>query len=285
MRHRWESGRSRAERHQRLQIWSSAAVFTHAPLPCRSHRTHSGRRIATGPTQPAAAVRACRRAGATPPRAVAPHCGRLRRARRACFGSVARGDDGADSDVDLLIKVPEAMGLFALGRLQQELEDVLGVAVDLVPTAGLKPDAPAAIDADLITLGPDRTSSASLMCKPRSRRSVAIWSGATCPTGSFSTQFGSVSSKSVRPSRRFRSNCSFVRLTFRGQPLPACATISHIDTLILRIQLSRTPSTMIYHSSNKQCIDSSKLPATHEAPRMIRQRGRSAVLRTLNLPH
>ena len=49
------------------------------------------------------------------------------------FDSVARGEDGADSDVDLLIKVPETMGLFALGRLQQELEDVLGVAVDLVP--------------------------------------------------------------------------------------------------------------------------------------------------------
>ena len=38
------------------------------------------------------------------------------------FGSVARGEDGANSDVDLLIKVPERMGLFALGRLQQELE-------------------------------------------------------------------------------------------------------------------------------------------------------------------
>ena len=44
------------------------------------------------------------------------------------------------------------MGLLALGRLQQELEDVLGVAVDLVPTAGLKPDVHAAIDADLVAL-------------------------------------------------------------------------------------------------------------------------------------
>ena len=68
------------------------------------------------------------------------------------FGSVARGEDGANSDVDLLIKVPETMGLFALGRLQQELEDVLAVAVDLVPTAGLKPDVHAAIDADLVAL-------------------------------------------------------------------------------------------------------------------------------------
>ena len=44
------------------------------------------------------------------------------------------------------------MGLFALGRLQQELEDVLGVAVDLVPAAELKPDVRAAINADLIAL-------------------------------------------------------------------------------------------------------------------------------------
>ena len=68
------------------------------------------------------------------------------------FGSVARGEDSADSDVDLLIKVPDSMGLFALGRLQEELEAVLGVAVDLVPTAGLKPDVRAAINADLIAL-------------------------------------------------------------------------------------------------------------------------------------
>jgi len=30
------------------------------------------------------------------------------------FGSVARGEDGADSDVDLLVDLPDDTGLFAL---------------------------------------------------------------------------------------------------------------------------------------------------------------------------
>ena len=68
------------------------------------------------------------------------------------FGSVARGEDHSDSDVDLLIDVPKGIGLFALGRLQQALEDVLGATVDLVPVQGLKPDVQTAIDADLIAL-------------------------------------------------------------------------------------------------------------------------------------
>jgi transcriptional regulator with XRE-family HTH domain len=38
------------------------------------------------------------------------------------FGSVARGEDRADSDVDL----PAGMGLLGLGRVQAELEAILG---------------------------------------------------------------------------------------------------------------------------------------------------------------
>jgi uncharacterized protein len=68
------------------------------------------------------------------------------------FGSVARGEDSPDSDIDLLIDVPEAMGLFALGRLRRDLEDILGVTVDLVPAQGLKPAVRAAIEADLLAL-------------------------------------------------------------------------------------------------------------------------------------
>jgi predicted nucleotidyltransferase len=55
------------------------------------------------------------------------------------FGSVARGEGGPDSDVDLLIDVPDGVGLFALGRLEAELRELLGVPVDLVPLSGLKP--------------------------------------------------------------------------------------------------------------------------------------------------
>jgi uncharacterized protein len=55
------------------------------------------------------------------------------------FGSVARGEDRADSDVDLLVTLPPAMGLFDLGRVAEELQVLLNARVDLVPAADLKP--------------------------------------------------------------------------------------------------------------------------------------------------
>jgi hypothetical protein len=43
---------------------------------------------------------------------------------------VARGEDRADSDVDLLADLPPGMGLLGLGRVQAELEAILGARVD-----------------------------------------------------------------------------------------------------------------------------------------------------------
>lgn len=68
------------------------------------------------------------------------------------FGSTARGSEGPDSDVDLLVDLPPGAGLFALGRLRRELEDLLGAPVDLVPEDGLKPEVRANVEADLVTL-------------------------------------------------------------------------------------------------------------------------------------
>jgi hypothetical protein len=52
------------------------------------------------------------------------------------FGSVARGEAQRDSDIDLLVKFSEPVGLFEFARLQSFLEEVLGTHVDLVtPTA------------------------------------------------------------------------------------------------------------------------------------------------------
>ena len=55
------------------------------------------------------------------------------------FGSVARGEESPESDVDLLVDVPEGVGLMTLGRCQAELEVLLGAPVDLVPSGDLKP--------------------------------------------------------------------------------------------------------------------------------------------------
>jgi predicted nucleotidyltransferase len=55
------------------------------------------------------------------------------------FGSVARGDDGPTSDVDLLVDLDEDVSLLGLTGLGNELSDLLGVSVDVVPASMLKP--------------------------------------------------------------------------------------------------------------------------------------------------
>lgn len=55
------------------------------------------------------------------------------------FGSVARGEDGPDSDVDLLVDLPENTSLFTLLALEGALERILKVNVDLAPVNSLKP--------------------------------------------------------------------------------------------------------------------------------------------------
>ena len=68
------------------------------------------------------------------------------------FGSVARGDDGPDSDIDLLVDIAPDVGLFALGRMRSEAERILGSSVDIVPANSLKPDVAERVLADAIPL-------------------------------------------------------------------------------------------------------------------------------------
>jgi uncharacterized protein len=68
------------------------------------------------------------------------------------FGSVARGEDRADSDVDLLVTLPPDVGLFELGRLAAELQELLGARVDLVPAVDLKPGVRHNVFAELVAL-------------------------------------------------------------------------------------------------------------------------------------
>jgi predicted nucleotidyltransferase len=72
------------------------------------------------------------------------HEAELRRAgirRLSLFGSVARGDAEADSDVDLAAELdPDArIGLFALAALERRLSELLGRPVDLLPEPVEKP--------------------------------------------------------------------------------------------------------------------------------------------------
>ena len=68
------------------------------------------------------------------------------------FGSVARGEDQPSSDLDLLADFPPGLSLFGLGRLEADLEGILGARVDLIPAADLKPGVRERVEPDLIAL-------------------------------------------------------------------------------------------------------------------------------------
>jgi predicted nucleotidyltransferase len=54
------------------------------------------------------------------------------------FGSVARAENREDSDVDMLVEFDRGQSLFDLVRLKEDLEDLLGVRVDVVTPNGLR---------------------------------------------------------------------------------------------------------------------------------------------------
>lgn len=55
------------------------------------------------------------------------------------FGSVARGEDTPTSDIDLLIKLKEPVGLIGFIQLEDKFVTVLGKKVDLVTEGFLHP--------------------------------------------------------------------------------------------------------------------------------------------------
>ena len=57
----------------------------------------------------------------------------------AVFGSVARGEDGPTSDIDLLVDFLPGASLVDEFRLENELREFLKVRVDVVSRRGLKP--------------------------------------------------------------------------------------------------------------------------------------------------
>lgn len=68
------------------------------------------------------------------------------------FGSVARGEETSSSDVDLLVAVPDGMGLIGLARVEKELSDLLSARVELIPADDLKPAVRRNVLADLVVL-------------------------------------------------------------------------------------------------------------------------------------
>lgn len=68
------------------------------------------------------------------------------------FGSVARQQDDADSDIDLLVDPAPDATLFDLAQLELDVEELLGRKVDVVSARSLDPERDAGILAEAIAL-------------------------------------------------------------------------------------------------------------------------------------
>lgn len=55
------------------------------------------------------------------------------------FGSMARGDQRADSDLDIIVRFDPGRSLFDHGGLLMDLQDLLGVKVDVISERGMQP--------------------------------------------------------------------------------------------------------------------------------------------------
>ncbi len=55
------------------------------------------------------------------------------------FGSYIRGEQGKNSDIDILVEFSKPIGFFKFLELEEYLEKLLGLKVDLVSKKALKP--------------------------------------------------------------------------------------------------------------------------------------------------
>ena len=68
------------------------------------------------------------------------------------FGSVVRGDDTDNSDIDLLVAFGPDISLFRHAALEKELSVLLGKQVDVVSDRGLRPDVRNLIESEAVSL-------------------------------------------------------------------------------------------------------------------------------------
>ena len=68
------------------------------------------------------------------------------------FGSVARGEAGPTSDIDLLVQMDSGRSLLDLIALTQELESILQRKVDVLTDEGLSPYLKERIQAEAVPL-------------------------------------------------------------------------------------------------------------------------------------
>lgn len=59
--------------------------------------------------------------------------------RAGIFGSIARGEENQESDIDILVEIEGRMSLLDFAGLKLELEEALGKRVDLGEYSTIKP--------------------------------------------------------------------------------------------------------------------------------------------------
>ena len=141
-----------SDRGERIRAARLAAGLSQAELARRAGTSQPAvNRYEQGRTVPAAGtterlVGACQ-ARMRPSELLANNRERVRRLavahgaqRVLVFGSVARGEDDAESDLDLIVEIPpERLRLLDLIELGHEVSDALGVKVDIGTPEMLKP--------------------------------------------------------------------------------------------------------------------------------------------------
>lgn len=68
------------------------------------------------------------------------------------FGSLARGEEKPQSDIDLLAKFSKRKSLLDLVRIEREIEDALGGKVDLLTESSVSPYIKENIERDMVPL-------------------------------------------------------------------------------------------------------------------------------------
>ncbi|MEK7121170.1 MAG: nucleotidyltransferase family protein [Patescibacteria group bacterium] len=72
--------------------------------------------------------------------------------RASLFGSAARGEDGSESDIDILVSIKKPIGIFEFMGLQFALEEALKKRVDLVSDRAVNQYIKPYIEKDLVVI-------------------------------------------------------------------------------------------------------------------------------------
>jgi uncharacterized protein len=72
-------------------------------------------------------------------KAISPVCRKYGIHSASLVGSVARGEQTAESDLDIVVEIDQPISLLTFASIKIELEDILQRKVDLIERSAIKP--------------------------------------------------------------------------------------------------------------------------------------------------